>query len=960
MLASRVVGRDPEIAALADALDRATAGEGGVVFLAGEPGIGKSRLTQVTTNAAGDRALPVLRGRAVATPTPLPHRPLSEALCSAVRSGVVPADPELDPFRSILGRLVPEWRGDDAGLVESAMALAEGVLRFLRVVAGGHGCVVVLEDLHWADPETLTVLEYLADNVALERVLVLATLRDEHRSPGRDLAHALHGRRAARLLRLSRLGPEEVAEMVRSCLGTATVPDAVLDLAARADGVPFLVEELLAEAATTGGLTTDGVSWRLTRPVERLVPLSFSDSMRRRLAALDEHPRMVLRAAAVLGRRFDWELLPHITGLPEAAVLGALRVSVDAQIVAVDPGDATFRFRHALSRDAVLATLLPQEVTTLSRRALDALEATHADLDEERCELAAQLAEAAGDPVRSASLLLRTARRALRRGALASAEATLDRAARLVPAHDATRLDVDECLAEVLSMAGKRDRALEVGAGVLERLGHDRDALHRRAEIHLRLARAALAATHWDEAHDLLDRARAETQAAPDELLTARVDALDAQAAIMRDPGQAPRLARAALEAAQRLDLPEVACEAFEVLGRIERRNDLTAAEDAFVRALAVAEAHGLTLWRARALHELGTLDLLRGGPVVRLEEARDLAVAQGALATAAVVDVQIAAALSLRDDPEPAAAAARRSAELAGRYGLVQTRAAAVALEAHVHARAGRQAELERCVHEARAMAPGVPDVEVKLSLAAAVLALIHEDRRAAGEHLTRAVLPASSGSGGDYAATPGAGLLALLRALDGTADGSSPDPTAEPVHFLAAAFMRYAQGVTAGHDGDAARAASLVAEGDAILGDHGWFRQVGRRLVAEAAIVDGWGEPERWLREALAVFDARDEDRLASACRSLLRRAGAAVPRRRGAPVPAPFHALGVTSRELEVLRLLALGLPNKDIGARLYISPRTVERHVANLSDKTGAGRRSELVAYAARTLGGPPPA
>lgn len=139
-------------------------------------------------------------------------------------------------------------------------------------------------------------------------------------------------------------------------------------------------------------------------------------------------------------------------------------------------------------------------------------------------------------------------------------------------------------------------------------------------------------------------------------------------------------------------------------------------------------------------------------------------------------------------------------------------------------------------------------------------------------------------------------------------------------------------------------------------MLGDHQWLRHLGRRLMSEAAVADGWGQPVPWLREALAFFEARGEERIASACRSMLRRAGAAVPRRRGEEdVPGPLRGLGVTSRELEVLRLVALGLANKEIGARLYLSPRTVERHVSNLTVKTGVGRRSELVAYAARTVG-----
>jgi DNA-binding CsgD family transcriptional regulator len=105
--------------------------------------------------------------------------------------------------------------------------------------------------------------------------------------------------------------------------------------------------------------------------------------------------------------------------------------------------------------------------------------------------------------------------------------------------------------------------------------------------------------------------------------------------------------------------------------------------------------------------------------------------------------------------------------------------------------------------------------------------------------------------------------------------------------------------------------------------------------------------------MQEALPVFEDHGHDEIAAACRSLLRRAGAPVPRRGHAPgIPTGLRSLGVTAREAEVLALLAEGLPNREIAARLYLSSRTVERHIANLTVKAGVGTRSELIAFAAR--------
>ena len=191
-LSSEVVGRAAELARLREALDAATRGHGGVVFVVGEAGIGKPRLVEVIAGKAVEYGMPVLRGRAVQGRTPTAYRPLAEALCSAVRAGAAPHAADLRPFRATLGRLIPEWRTDEpAPLDESMIAVAEGVLRFLTSTAGDSGVLLALEDLHWSDPETLTIVEYLADNLAAERVLCLVTVRDDERSPGLALARSL-------------------------------------------------------------------------------------------------------------------------------------------------------------------------------------------------------------------------------------------------------------------------------------------------------------------------------------------------------------------------------------------------------------------------------------------------------------------------------------------------------------------------------------------------------------------------------------------------------------------------------------------------------------------------------------------------------------------------------------------------------------------------------------------------
>ena len=208
--------------------------------------------------------------------------------------------------------------------------------------------------------------------------------------------------------------------MLAACLDTPAPPAVLSDFVrSHSDGSPFLVEELLAGLVSSGELYQEAGRWTTSGPLTPTVPASLRESIQRRLDALDPVARRVLGAAALLGRAFDWELLPGIAEVDGRAAVEGLRAAVAEQLIEVDgPG---FRFRHALTREAVLHDLLPPERRDLASRAWPAHERAHPTLPGPTLELAADLAEAAGDPVAAARHLVESARR----GAACAAHASL-------------------------------------------------------------------------------------------------------------------------------------------------------------------------------------------------------------------------------------------------------------------------------------------------------------------------------------------------------------------------------------------------------------------------------------------------------------------------------------------------------------------------------------------------------
>jgi DNA-binding CsgD family transcriptional regulator len=440
--------------------------------------------------------------------------------------------------------------------------------------------------------------------------------------------------------------------------------------------------------------------------------------------------------------------------------------------------------------------------------------------------------------------------------------------------------------------------------------------------------------------------------------VTAEVDAVEAWLTFFHPAAnrmaRAESLARRALRAAEETGQPEVICAALEVLAIHVRRRDLAACRALCDQALAVADEHRLTNWRIRLLFHLGVLDGIHEADPGRLVQAYDTAVRAGAVVTSLVIQCELAIVYLSRAEYDAAERCARRSEEVAGRLRLTETRLIALALRICVAAHRGLRGPAERLFADYRTL--GGEDIDHSAAvwgLGLSFCSLLEEDRDRAWRELRRAIAKEEDRPPHYLSFNQGPHLL--LATLVGAAGRADHDELASSAHGQARwnqQFVLLCRAVLDGREGRGPAATNAVDEFERIAAPYPLAHHLGLRLVAECAIADGWGRPQDWLSTAEAYFHAAQAPRVTAACRNLLRTMGVRVPQRRSGSdrIPVSLRQLGVTVREHEVLRLVAERLGNKEIARQLFLSPRTVEKHVASLLAKTGQTGRAGLVRYA----------
>jgi DNA-binding NarL/FixJ family response regulator len=934
-----LVGREEPVSLITGAIRQLSRhGRGGALVLSGEAGIGKSRLAEQGSIVAARAGLAVVTGRALPAGIGGMLGPVAEVVLDVTRDRPAPGDEELAPYLAVLAAVLPEWRGPGwSAPAEPVLVTAEAVLRVLRWATQGTGVVVVLEDLHWADDATLAVTRYLVDHAGEVPVVLLATVRT---GDGRDDVQAVLGAAGAQVCPIGRLTTDQVRDMAVACTGPGSPAEGRIAAVVRAaEGLPLLVEDLLA-TGDLGGL-----------------PSRFADTVRARLARLDASQQRVLGAAALMGRRFDWRLLEQAAGVRGDTVAAALHRSAAAQLVVSD--GAGFVFRHALTGEVILADMAAPDRRGLSLAAAGALAAA-ADAraeDGRRTLLIGRLLVDGGEPAPAARVLLEAGGRASAAGDFAAAELFLREADRITGSPDDLRITVASRLAQVLLQAGQPAEAATVATRTVA-VADGRDPPAATA-MRLVLARAAVATARWDEARVQLREVR-NSQAA-DPATAAEIALVEAQVALgdgrAGSRAGAERLAAKAARITARAGRPDLACEALETLGSCARLRDLDAAAAAFRRALDSATVAKLRIHRLRILNELGTVEMLRDARGERLEQARAEALRAGAVGLAVGIGANLAALLAMTarfDDVMEVTAEVERSAR---RLGLVPLLAAALLMQGFAMAHQGRTREMDRYLAAAEATAPDDPDLRAGAwGIGRGLGALLAEDRAGARQAFARARQEAPDQHA--RILNPYEGPELLLRALDGEAARAEIDAAAADIVKAArwpALWHGAAQAVASGASGDAGGASAALSAALDAGRRYPVFSALVKRLVAEAAIRDGWGAPELLLRSADATFTQLRLGRASAACRALLKAAGHPAPRRRAADarLPASLAAAGVTAREAEVLDLLTERLSNHEIAERLFLSPRTVEKHVAALLAKLGADDRRGL-ARLARSL------
>lgn len=979
------VGRGAQMETLRAALADAEAGRPGAVFIAGEAGVGKTRLViefERVALAAGARFL--IGGCVDVGGSELPYGPLLGALRILVGDVAPRALEEIvSAAAGELGRLLPELAGGpDAPAAEPSAhgpdplaqsRLFEGLLGLIGRAGRDAPVVLVIEDLHWADPSTRGFLSFLLRNVRRERLLLVATYRSDElhrRHPLRQFLAELERLPVVERCDVAPFTHQELAEQLSTILERPPAPDMVEELFARSQGNAFFAEELLAVTMEGTGLG---------------IPASVRDAVAMRVERLSAEARSLVQCAAVAGTGVGHRLLAAITRLGDEALIGSLREAIEHNVLVPDATGASYAFRHALLREALYEELLPHERVTLHGALARTLE-QDPSLAVGPPGAAAQRAthwSAAHEPAPALAASIEAGIEDEGLWAFAEAMGHFEHAVELwerVPADqrpaDVTQTDLLARAAEAAHLSGENRRAMTLTRSELEMLDADDDPV-KVAVAHSRLGRYLLA--EEGAALQALTEYQAAAALLPDEPTATRASILAGEAHILmlRGQGQAARgPCEEAIRIARAVGDRGVECDALNTLGAI------------LVIEGARAEAVELLREAKDLAEQLGALEQLRRAYINlgealdqsgRLQEAAELA-REGwerlrqPLGSSALFLAAEAGARLMRLGRWEAANSLLRDALAVAR----QTPFTGMVLAVLVELSALR-GDLDQAAAYLQAATPLIPmhtDWTIVHARAAIALATARGDYEAVRSLLDPDTLTVENGysvfavpmlgralgveaelaqraraTGDQGAAQEAVGrahsLLGHVHTLSGSEAwplGSAPTETLLEVEVCELECGR-ATGAA-----DAERWSALAARWAAL--EHPFNAAYARMREAEAALAQQL--PRERIGEALEAARAAARqlgaapllEQIELLARRARMRGGDDEARARGG------EPSDLTGRELDVLRLLVAGHTNREIGQALYMSPKTASVHVSRILSKLDVKTRTEAAGAAYR--------
>jgi DNA-binding CsgD family transcriptional regulator len=961
-LTPHIIGRQPQLQALAEHLAAARQGAGRLVLISGDAGGGKTRLLREFQAQA---AAPSLEGYCYDEEPAVPYGPWLQILGRLVRAaGSAAVREQAGPWLADLSRLLPELAGPETSTSldpdpqMQKRRLFEAIYHLILPAPGEAVRIVALEDIHWADPTTQELLRYLARAIEHDSILVVCTYRSDElhrRHPLNTLIAYLTRERLYHEVRLAPLSRPETATLLESLLARPLPDDLIDRLYERTEGNPFFLEEIVKALRDQ-----DQLEQLLAAPAADLssldVPMTVKASILGRTRTLDELTLDVLRDAAVIGRRFTFDTLLGVTGASEAELLRVLEIAIQQHLVDEEGDDDAYRFRHELIREALYDDLLGRERRIKHRAVLRVLEEQSAQAPDSLVSQLAYHSLQARDLGKAASYARQAGDVAFQMYAYREAVTQYETALEWADTDDLRwRADLCYKLAEAATPLGDlrmtRRRWLEA-KDLYAQLGASRQV----ADILRRLGRAA-----WDQGES--DTAFAQTHEAiamleqedPGQELVMAYSGLSQLHMLASHPEESIAWGEKAISLAVQLGSEDLTAHPLNNIGvALVKLGETDRGLAALERSMQLASAAGLTADVVRAYHNLsgqllylGELDraaaMLRQG----LEYMRQKGwAADGVLLmhlgwielehgrwdeASALIDQGLSRRTALSSSTT--AYAAIHHADILYRQGHLA--AAGERLEQF----AATQACVDHIAGSAWTLLAQVYYTAGRLGDAVAAMdraMLVWRQRGSTCEDVLKIGMTVriymDSGRSDSLRE-----LIAVLRA-------ESPDSRSA----ISQAKREDLEGLIALHERRWAAAARHFAAAAAAWQqiEFPFQEAISRRCWAEARL--GLGDPPY----------ASEAQRELERARQLFARLGAAgeLAATEALLAPPPARSMRIsqgvelTPREREVMALLARGLSNRAIAEALVISPKTAEIHVSNILGKLSLSSRAQVAAYA----------